>query len=150
MAKQLVKIGLILAATLAIVACGASLSDIKESPAEYTDGGVEVSGTVQSTLRVPFTDITVFYFSDGETTIPVVGAEARNRGDEITLTGTLVEYDGSTDDETVAAVTETLQEFVRNSTDVDEDDVVAVSEDIYVHIRKFIITQNENYFVLAD
>jgi predicted small secreted protein len=83
---------LILVCMVTLISCMTTIAQIQEDPQVYADKTVRLTGKVDSSFMIPFSDVYIMTFSDSTGTAVVFTEKKHKKGESLTLTGSVITF----------------------------------------------------------
>ena len=121
--KGFILIVLSIVLSISLIGCTTTLSAINKNPQEFAGKNVSIRGTIKNVVNIPFTEFQVFLFADEDSQAAVFSTLGHEKGEKISLSGSIVAFPENAANEAAAKAAEAVSKFIIDK-DLAEPDTV--------------------------
>lgn len=143
------KIAITLLIMLTLFSCVTKIDDLRNNPKKYAGQTVSIRGTITSVINIPLTDFSFFKIKDKTSDIIVFTVKEHLKGDKITIQAKVIAYDSTKSEESTLNVINSIKEFLKQNTQLDEDKIKSSSTSVG-NFLSIILKKMEATYMLIE
>lgn len=139
-----------LIAVLGLVSGCTSIERIRDNPGRYAGKTVMVNGEIERRIRIPFSDMNVYVFSDGESKTLVFSTKAHEQGDRYLLRGEVVAFPAQETSESVDESLEKVSDFLVSNNIIGRERAESAANRLMGAVRRTARELGSLFFLLEE